>query len=161
MGRRVITGHNAAGKSCFIADEAVDDMTLWASLPGNPLGGTVLAGPLGAPDHILPTTAPAIEPPPGGSKCVRVAMQPWKIMKPQLERGEIPGLDPDGFHRTTTIDYIMMVSGEVTLTLEVGQKTLRAGDLVVQRNTMHAWHNHTDEPVVFWGVMVSIAPANS
>lgn len=156
MGRRVITGHDAAGKSCFIADETVDDMTLWQSLPGNRLGGTVLAGPIDQPETILPTTAPGIEPAAGGSKCVRVSMAPWKTMKAQLERGEIPGLDKDGFHRTTTVDYIMLVSGEVTLVLETGSTIVRAGDLVVQRNTMHAWHNHTDEPVIFWGVMVSL-----
>jgi quercetin dioxygenase-like cupin family protein len=85
-------------------------------------------------------------------------MKPWKIMKPELERGEIPGLDADGFHRTATVDYIMLVSGEVTLVLEEGETTVRAGDLVVQRNTVHAWHNRTDEPVVFWGVMASVAP---
>jgi len=38
MVRRVITGNNAAGKSCIVSDEIVDDMTLWESLPGLPLG---------------------------------------------------------------------------------------------------------------------------
>ncbi len=155
MVRRIITGNNAAGKSCFVADETVDDMTLWQSLPGLPLG----AEPDGAPPALLPSTAPGIEPPPGGSKCVLVSMKPWKIMKPELERGDIPGMDPNGFHRTATVDYIMLVSGEVTLVLEEGETTVRAGDLVVQRNTIHAWHNHTDEPVVFWGVMASIVTA--
>jgi mannose-6-phosphate isomerase-like protein (cupin superfamily) len=153
MVRRVITGHNAAGKSCFVADEIVDDMTLWQSLPGMPLG----AGPDGGAAALLPTSAPGIEPPPGGSKCVLVSMKPWQIMKPELERGDIPGLDADGFHRTATVDYIILVSGEVTLALEAGETVIRAGDLVVQRNTLHAWHNHTDEPVVFWGVMSSVA----
>ncbi len=155
MVRRIITGNNAAGKSCFVSDETVDDMTLWESLPGSPLG----LEPDGAPQAPLPTTAPGIEPPPGGSKCVLVTMKPWKIMQPELARGDIPGLDADGFHRTATVDYIILVSGEVTLVLEEGETVVRAGDLVVQRNTVHAWRNHTDEPVVFWGVMSSIAAA--
>ncbi len=152
MGRRIITGHNAAGKSCFIADDIVEGMTMWESAPGLPLG----PGADGAPPEILATTAPGIEPPPGGSKCVLVTMEPWKTMKARLEREPIAGLDANGFHRTETVDYIMLVSGEVTLVLEEGQKVVRAGDLVVQRNTLHAWHNNTDEPVIFWGVMVSI-----
>ena len=68
------------------------------------------------------------------------------------------GLDADGFHRTTTIDYIMLVSGEVDLILDEGRTTVRAGDLVVQRNTNHAWHNMGDVPVDFWGVMMSLLP---
>jgi uncharacterized cupin superfamily protein len=61
-------------------------------------------------------------------------------------------------HRTTTIDYIMIVSGEVDLILDEGRTTVRAGDLVVQRNTNHAWHVMAGGPVDFWGVMVSLLP---
>jgi hypothetical protein len=153
MARRIITGHNAAGKSCFIADEAIEGMTAWESLPGAPLGGDR------GEQHpaLLAATAPGIEPPPGGSKCVTVTMAPWKEMKAMLERGDIQGLDKDGFHRTETVDYILMMSGEVTLLLEEGQTIVRPGDLVVQRNTLHSWQNHSNEPAIFWGIMVSVA----
>jgi mannose-6-phosphate isomerase-like protein (cupin superfamily) len=124
-------------------------MYLWQSPEGAQLGD-------GTP--LLPSTAPGIEPPAGGSKIVRVLMEPWAEMKARLAQGEISGLDPDGFHRTTTIDYIMIVSGEVDLILDEGRTTVRAGDLVVQRNTNHAWHVMGDEPVDFWGVMVSVLP---
>jgi hypothetical protein len=128
-------------------------MHLWETLESDRLG----AAPDGAPTLHLPTTAPTIEPPPGASKCVRVTMQPWKIMKETMLANPIAGLDENGFHRTATIDYIMIVAGEVDLLLEEGRTTVRAGDLVVQRNTNHAWHNNTDKPVDFWGVMVSVA----
>ena len=78
-------------------------------------------------------------------------------MKEEMKTQPIPGLDADGFHRTATIDYIMIVDGEVDLVLDQARTTVRAGDLVVQRNTNHAWHNNTDRPVDFWGVMVSVA----
>jgi quercetin dioxygenase-like cupin family protein len=87
-----------------------------------------------------------------------VEIQPWKVMKPILEKG-IPGLDANGFHRTATVDYIMVVSGEVKLLLDEGDTIVRAGDLVVQRNTNHAWHNLGDGPADLWGVMVSMLPA--
>lgn len=151
MARRIITGHNAAGKSCFVADEIIDGMTHWESLQGDPLGGDRGA----KHPAILTTTAPGIEPAPGGSKCVLVTMGPWAEMKPMLERGDIPGLDKDGFHRTETVDYILMMSGEITLLLEEGQTIVRPGDLVVQRNTLHSWQNHSNQPAIFWGIMVS------
>jgi hypothetical protein len=156
MARRIITGHNAAGKSCFVADEDIEGMTAWESLPGDPLGGD--RGE--KRPAFIATTAPGIEPARGGSKCVLVSMMPWTEMKPMLEQGGIPGLDKDGYHRTETIDYIMMISGEITLLLEEGQTIVRAGDLVVQRNTLHSWQNHSNQPAVFWGVMVSITEAS-
>jgi hypothetical protein len=153
MARRVVTANNAEGRSYFASDEEVEGMDLWDSLPGLPLG----PNPDGSPILTLPTTAPAIDPPPGGSRVVKVAIQPWTIMKPIVEAG-IPGLDSRGFHRTATIDYIMIISGEVTLELDEGETKLHAGDLVVQRNTNHAWFNYDDMPAHFWGVVVSMEP---
>jgi mannose-6-phosphate isomerase-like protein (cupin superfamily) len=149
MVRRIVTGNNAQGKSYFVSDDTVTDMHVWQSPEGAQLGD-------GTP--LLPSTAPGIEPPAGSSKIARVLMEPWAEMKARLAKGEISGLDPDGFHRTATIDYIMIVSGEVDLVLEEGRTTVRAGDLVVQRNTNHAWHVMGDKPVDFWGVMVSVLP---
>jgi hypothetical protein len=153
MARRIVTGNNAEGRSYFVSDQVVPEMHLWETLESDGLG----KAPDGSPTRHLPTTAPNIEPPPGASKVVRVTMQPWKIMKDQMRANPIEGLDADGFHRTATIDYIMVVDGEVDLVLEEGRTTVRAGDLVVQRNTNHAWHNNTDRTVDFWGVMVSVA----
>ncbi len=150
MARRVVTGNNAAGRSYVVSDEIVDEMTLWETTDKNPLGG--------GPSRLLPSGAPDIDPPAGGSRCLRMTLQPWKMMKPLLERGDIPGVDANGFHRTNTVDYILMIDGEVTLLLDEGQVTLRAGDLVVQRNTNHAWQVHNDAPANFWGIMVSAEP---
>jgi hypothetical protein len=156
MVRRVVTGNNEQGRSYIISDEEVVGMDLWESAVGEPLG----VSPDGASTNLLPTTAPRIDPPRGGSRVVRVSLLPWSEMKPIVERG-IPGLDHKGFHRTATIDYIMIVSGDVTLALDEAQTTLGAGDLVVQRNTNHAWYNYSDSPADFWGVVVSLVPAEA
>jgi len=153
MVRRVITGNSVDGNSYFVSDDEIAGMTLWESSPGDPLGSAN-----GAPHAVLPTTAPGLEPPPGGSRCVFATIPPWAIMRPNLERGDYPGLDADGFHRTETVDYIMMVSGEITLVLDQGETTVRAGDLVVQRNTMHSWRNNGHGPASFWATMVSVKP---
>jgi mannose-6-phosphate isomerase-like protein (cupin superfamily) len=148
MVRRIVTGNNAQGRSYFVSDGEIAEMYVWESLPA--------PAQLGAGVAMLPSTAPMIEPPAGGSKLARVQIEHWATMKAKMAQYE--GLDADGFHRTTTIDYIMVVSGEVDLLLDEGRTTVHAGDLVVQRNTNHAWHNMGTGPVDFWGVMVSLLP---
>jgi len=148
MVRRIVTGNNEQGRSYIVSDEQIAEMHVWHSVKA--------PAQLGEGVPILPSTAPSIEPPAGGSAAARVQMEPWAQMKAKM--GSYDGLDAEGFHRTTTIDYIMVVSGEVDLVLEEGRTTVRPGDLVVQRNTNHAWHVMGDEPVDFWGVMMSLLP---
>jgi hypothetical protein len=102
MVRRIVTANNAQGRSFFLSDDTLAEMYIWQSPEGAQLGEDT---------PVLPSTAPGIEPPAGGSKVVRVQMEPWKEMKERLARGVISGLDADGFHRTATIDYIMVVGG--------------------------------------------------
>jgi quercetin dioxygenase-like cupin family protein len=47
-------------------------------------------------------------------------------------------------HRTDTVDYGIVLAGEVHLVLEQAETLLRAGDVVVQRGTSHAWYNRSD-----------------
>ncbi|MGW1027947.1 cupin domain-containing protein [Streptomyces sp. NPDC002577] len=52
-------------------------------------------------------------------------------------------------HATSTVDYVVVVTGEVTLVLDSGEEvTLRAADTVVQNGTVHGWRNPSDEPAV-------------
>jgi quercetin dioxygenase-like cupin family protein len=58
-------------------------------------------------------------------------------------------------HRTETVDYGVVLRGELTLVLDDGSETpLRQGDVVVQRGTDHAWVNPTDEPAQMVFVLV-------
>lgn len=50
------------------------------------------------------------------------------------------------FHRTDSLDYGVVLDGEITLLVDSGETTMRAGDIVVQRATSHAWSNRTNEP---------------
>ncbi|TDP91858.1 cupin domain-containing protein [Labedaea rhizosphaerae] len=60
-----------------------------------------------------------------------------------------------GMHRTDSLDYVLVVSGEVTLELDDGEQTvLAAGDVVVQNGTRHAWRNHGTEPCTIVGVAI-------
>jgi uncharacterized cupin superfamily protein len=48
-------------------------------------------------------------------------------------------------HRTQTIDYAVVLEGELTLILDEEDVTLKAGDVVIQRGTSHAWSNRSDK----------------
>jgi quercetin dioxygenase-like cupin family protein len=49
-------------------------------------------------------------------------------------------------HRTRTVDYVVVIKGEIVLLLEDSEVTLRQGDVVVQRGTDHAWENRSSAP---------------
>jgi mannose-6-phosphate isomerase-like protein (cupin superfamily) len=78
----------------------------------------------------------------------------------ELERqmpGALAAMTPDdpGMHITDSIDYVLVVSGEITLELDDGEQTvLRAGDAVVQNGTRHAWRNQGAEPCTIVGVAI-------
>ncbi|MCW1431855.1 cupin domain-containing protein [Novosphingobium sp. JCM 18896] len=55
---------------------------------------------------------------------------------------------PEIMHATNTIDYLVILSGRVTLVLEEGETELGAGDCVVDRGVVHGWRNPHDEPCV-------------
>jgi len=64
-----------------------------------------------------------------------------------------PGVAPRP-HRTETIDYAVVISGEIDMELDEGQVHLRAGDVLVQQNTMHNWINRSPQPCVIAFVLV-------
>ncbi|HET7597649.1 MAG TPA: cupin domain-containing protein, partial [Burkholderiales bacterium] len=49
-------------------------------------------------------------------------------------------------HRTETIDYAVVLEGEIVLLLDDEDVPLKAGDVVIQRGTHHAWSNRSDKP---------------
>jgi len=61
--------------------------------------------------------------------------------------------DP-GMHKTRTVDYVILLSGEVTLLLERGEVNLKPFDVVVQRGTNHAWINKGKEPAIIAAVLI-------
>ena len=57
-------------------------------------------------------------------------------------------------HKTRTVDYVILLSGEVTLLLDRGEVDLKPFDVVVQRGTNHAWVNKGKEPALIAAVLV-------
>jgi hypothetical protein len=103
-----------------------------------------------------------IEPPAGGSVCRVVTFPPDDSWRGKVGAKEVqaffasmgsPGASsyaPDAPHpymqRTRTLDFCLVLEGEITLVLDTTEVTLRAGDTVVQRGTNHAWSNHSRKP---------------
>ena len=67
---------------------------------------------------------------------------------------------PTFMHRTETVDYALLLSGECDLELDSGEVAhLKPGDVVVQRGTMHAWVNNGPAPCVFAFILIDANPA--
>jgi len=149
--RRIVAGNNADGRSFIVSDELVPGH-LWQTDPPHPLGP--ITGQESA--RLLPSTAPDLDPPIGGSSFQLISLPTWRKMKPLFEKGAIRGHHKDGFHRTSTIDCIVMISGPLEVVLDEGSTSLSAGDVFIQRNTLHSWRNQTDAPIDFVVTMVRI-----
>ena len=57
-------------------------------------------------------------------------------------------------HRTETIDYAIVLAGEITMLLDDEDVVLKAGDILVQCGTNHAWSNRSNEPAVVAFVLI-------
>lgn len=161
--RTVVTGHNSEGKAVFAADQAVAATSV-AFMPG--YGFHMLwssAATPTFPDAGQEMPSPSYFPPPTGTRfqvftipAKRTPPAPGTDMAQALADAKrtLPGLletmEPDnpGMHRSQTLDYVYVLEGEIVLELDDGQeKTLRAGDTVVQNGTRHAWRNRSGQPV--------------
>ena len=71
-----------------------------------------------------------------------------------------PGVAPR-LHRTESIDYAVVVSGEIDMQIDGAEVHLKAGDVLVQRGTIHNWINRGSEPCVIAFVLVGANPATA
>jgi len=60
-------------------------------------------------------------------------------------------------HQTDTLDYIVILSGEIWLIVDEGETLLQAGDIVVQRGTNHAWSNRSELPCIQLAILLDAA----
>ena len=61
-------------------------------------------------------------------------------------------------HKTATVDYIIVLKGEIWAIVDKGEVLLKAGDIFVQRGTNHSWSVRTNEPCIIAAVLVSARP---
>lgn len=162
--RCVVTGQTESGKSVFVRDEAMDPVTL-ALLPGFEFHRIWSSDcPPELPSDGTPPPHKSYFPPNGGFRFAFFTVPPeTQSVVGQTDLGaalaeiqqKLPGmmevLEPEhpGMHTTDTVDFDIVLSGEVCLELDDGAEVvLKAGDCVVQNGTRHAWHNRSSQPCV-------------
>jgi naringenin degradation protein FdeH len=164
--RRIITGHNAEGRSIIIADEYLPArpapdaplrVGLWLTdrAPASNRGNE---NPV--PDGVIDKTPPEHR---GGSVFRIVEFPPDTGRRPQspeemMKRGmevtpERTARHP-GFYRTSTVDYAICLEGEIWSLLDEGETLMRAGDVMIQRGTYHAWSNRSERPAVMAFILI-------
>ena len=161
--RRVVVGHNKDGKSILIEDGPAPAMRTNPLRPGHVSNDLWKTGPLPYPlqaVHEDPTLGPRqIHPPKGGTifRIAEIAPESEEIrnMTPEKAREIFKMMGNEAassfgrggrhpmMHRTQTIDYAVCIEGEITMLLDEGEVTLKAGDVLIQLGTNHAWSNRS------------------
>ncbi len=136
--RRIVTGHDENGKSVVLSDG-------WPpqhhSMRGPSVGADFIEmwnAPLAVP---LLTSVEAREPNEREFTIMPVAGHLLRILEIYPPKG---GGKRTVMHRTQTLDYVVVIEGELVLLLDDSEVTLKQGDVVVQRGTNHAWENRAD-----------------
>lgn len=174
--RRIVTGHGPSGKSIFVSDAATPRSTAFKHVPGFVTSlvwetSPNASVPAAAGDPSV--TAPSWVPVPGGTNLMFVTFPPDSVMMnpgfdPAAAGGEymqvLPGLaecfemDHPGMHTTDSVDYGVLIDGELHLELDDGAiRKLAPHDVVIQNGTRHAWRNQSDKPATMLFVLVGAA----
>lgn len=140
--RRIITGHDDSGNAVFVEDGACPHVQeimgagtadLWQNT-ATPAGNSRL-------DYFV--GGAVLKPPVGGSVFRVVEFAPHT---------SCPS------HRTASIDYTCVISGELYAVVEDDERLMRPGDVIIQRGTVHSWENRSDEPARIVVVLVDAEP---
>ena len=170
--RRVVTGHDRSGKSVFVMDGKAPNVLEMASMPGVALTDlwrtkTAPASNAGSADAAAGRIV--LEPPAEGTILRIVEFPPdSKWRKSADARKAFASIGAGGapdhqsadamMHATATVDYIIVLKGEIWAILDKGEKLLKPGDVLIQRGTNHSWSVRTKEPCVIAAVLVGAKP---
>jgi hypothetical protein len=170
--RRVVTGQDAQGRSKIIFDGQAENVQEMESMPGvalTDLWETLSApadnkGELDAADRPVRLTAPnpgsifrLVEFPPD-SQWRDVANAGTAFASIGADAAPDPHSSDPMRHKTNTIDYIVVIKGEIYAIVDDGEVLLKPGDVFIQRGTMHSWSVRGNEPCVIAVVLVAAEP---
>jgi mannose-6-phosphate isomerase-like protein (cupin superfamily) len=144
--RRVVTGHDNQGRAKVLIDEQVGNVI--SNRPG--ANSSVIWSSVGFPVDNDGDHDPS-----------------RKQIATTIDNGTVfrivsfgPGVAPRN-HRADSIDYAVVISGEIDMELDVGSVHLKAGDVLVQRGTTHNWVNKGSAPCVIAFTLVSSKPVTA
>lgn len=172
--RRIVTGHDSAGHSLIVSDGDTPIMVQADHAPSMGMAeiwrceGLPPSNAGNADGALLPfSLAPAT----GGLICRVVHFPPdhdlnWSAEDATATFSQFGGgnvMANDGtrhvaFHRTQTLDFAIVMEGEIWAMMDIGETLMKPGDILVQRGTRHAWANRSDKPCRVCFVAVSAEP---
>jgi quercetin dioxygenase-like cupin family protein len=172
--RRVVTGHDKNGKAIVLSDGPVPTVHSNPIRPGQHSFEVWKTKAMPAPlarEEPEPTTGPRSLQPPAVGTVLRISIVPpetdeTRNLTPEQAQelfrksgaGEASTYGRGGrhpmMHRTETVDYAVVLEGEITLLLDEGEVHLKAGDVVIQRGTSHAWSNRSGKNVKMLYVLI-------
>jgi len=158
--RRIVTEDDAQGRSRIVEDAPATAIRTVPQRPGyravNVWRTESSPAPITAPDTVA--NHKGISPPKGGGTILRIIDFPPEPSDPEELRRIIhatfgnmyrdaqhdkrDGKHP-GMHRTDTVDYAIVLEGEIYAVMDEGETLMRAGDVLIQRGTNHAWANRS------------------
>lgn len=167
--RRVVTGHDEDGKAVVVSDGAATQILRRDNRPGVTLTNLWLSdgtpaeydGPLETCEGPL-----VLHPPKGGCVFRTVEFKPedpdvlakldGKAAFAEMGAGHsvVEGARHPFMHRTNSLDFAIVLHGEIVMLLDEDEVHLAAGDIVIQRGTNHAWSNRGTESCVIAFVLV-------
>lgn len=171
---RVVTGHDADGRSIIAMEGPLPTVVELSAIPGTVFHEvwSTTASPVVVDNGADPTLGPLVLPPPVGGTRFRFVDIP-----PDTDEFLSSGAEKMGeaftqigdkaastvkensphplMHRTESVDYGIVIEGEMTLVLDDGEALLKPGSVVVQRGTNHAWANRSGKMCRMLFVLVS------
>ena len=159
--RLVITGNDAQGRSRIVSDGPPHRVRSSEDRPGYRVSNLwALHGapaPLDDPDRVAEVQG--LMPPRAGSVIRIIDYPPEPKDRAALQKmfdGMFARMFPDGHHRpespahpgihaTDTVDYVIVLKGEIWAVMDEGETLLRQGDIIIQRGTSHAWASRSNE----------------
>jgi mannose-6-phosphate isomerase-like protein (cupin superfamily) len=166
--RRVVTEEDGVGRARIVEDARVPTISV-PERPGynvcNVWVTSDTPAPINMPDRVV--AHKGVLPPPRGT-VLRVIDYPPESADPAERRRQLAAtfgtLYPDaehriddkhpGMHRTETVDYAIVLEGEIVAMLDDSETVLRAGDILIQRGTSHAWANRSSKPARICFVLI-------
>lgn len=166
--RCLVTGHDKSGRSVVVHDGAAENSFTSPNRRGVTLTDIWKTDTTPARIDAWPELGGKFElkPPKGGTVFRVIEFKPedpdqlreLKGVSAFSEMGAGDAVDTSArhpfMHRTDTVDYAIVLSGEIYMLLDDSEHLLRAGDIVVQRGTNHAWSNRGSDPCVMAFVLI-------
>lgn len=171
--KRYVTGHNKDGKAIVTYDDFAPNAVPLKGWPGAGVTEIWVTGEMpvdnmGESDQSLRplqhdptpngTIFRVVEIPPESKSAIDTEATFAQLGSGNKPRDEDKAKHPT-MHKTNSVDYLVVISGEMWMIMEEGEVLLEAGDCIVQRGTNHAWKNTSDKPCLLAAVLVDAHPA--